>query len=169
MVHSIELLLDVDTESVIRRGWKALSDSGLRSPPPTSRPHVTMIVADGISPDVDDRLSAVLQRLPVPCVIGAPMVFGRSPFILVRSVVPSMELLQLQAEVNRICTTYLEPAAAPNTAVGQWTPHVTLARRVDASQLSRALTIRNTTRDIRGSVVGLRRWDGNKGIEHVIR
>jgi 2'-5' RNA ligase len=169
MVHSIELLLDVDTESVIRRGWKALSDSGLRSPPPTSRPHVTMIVADGISPDVDDRLSAVLHRLPVPCVIGAPMVFGRSPFILVRSVVPSMELLQLQAEVNRICVTYLEPAAAPNTAVGQWSPHVTLARRVDASQLSRALTIRNTTRDIRGSVVGLRRWDGNKRVEHVIR
>ena len=87
---------------------------------------------------------------------------------LVRSVAPSVELLQLQAEVNRICTTYLEPAAAPNTAVGQWTPHVTLARRVDASQLSRALTIRNPTRDIRGSVVGLRRWDGNKRVEHVI-
>ena len=167
MVHSIELLLDVDTESVIRRGWKALSDAGLHSPPPTSRPHVTVIVADGISPDVDDRLSAVLYRLPVLCVIGAPMVFGRSPFILVRSVVPSMELLQIQAEVNRISTTYLEPAAAPNTAVGQWTPHVTLARRVEESQLSRALTIRNTTRDIRGSIVGLRRWDGNKRVEHL--
>jgi hypothetical protein len=96
------------------------------------------------------------------------MVFGRSPFVLVRSVVPSMELLQLQADVNRICVTYLTPAAAPNTAVGQWTPHVTLARRVDASQLSRALTIRSTTRDIRGSVVGLRRWDGNKRVEHLI-
>jgi 2'-5' RNA ligase len=168
MVHSIELLLDVDTESAIRRGWKALSDAGLRSPPQTSRPHVTMIVADGISPDVDDKLSAVLHRLPLPCVIGAPIVFGRSPFILVRSVVPSIELLQLQADVNRICMTYLTPAAAPNTDVGQWTPHITLARRVDASQLSRALTTRNTTRDIRGSVVGLRRWDGNKRVEHVI-
>jgi len=168
MVHSIELLLDVDTESAIRHGWKALSDAGLRSPSLSSRPHVTMIVADGISPDVDDKLAAVLHRLPLPCVIGAPMVFGRSPFVLVRSVVPSMELLQLQADVNRICVTYLTPAAAPNTAVGQWTPHVTLARRVDASQLSRALTIRSTTRDIRGSVVGLRRWDGNKRVEHLI-
>jgi hypothetical protein len=168
MVHSIELLLDVDTESAIRHGWKALSDAGLRSPSQSSRPHVSMIVADGISPDVDDKLRAVLHRVPLPCVIGAPMVFGRSPFILVRSVVPSMELLQLQADVNRICLTYLTPAAAPNTAVGQWTPHVTLARRVDASQLSRALTIRGTTRDIRGSVVGLRRWDGNKRVEHVI-
>jgi 2'-5' RNA ligase len=168
MVHSIELLLDADTESAVRRVWKALSDGGLRSPPPTSRPHVTMIVADGISPDVDDELSAVLHRLPLPCVIGAPIVFGRSPFILVRSVAPSMELLQLQADVYRICLTYLTPAAAPNTAVGQWTPHVTLARRVDASQLPRALTIRSTTRDIRGSVVGLRRWDGSERVEHVI-
>jgi 2'-5' RNA ligase len=168
MVHSIELLLDADTESAVRRVWKALSGAGLRSPPPTSRPHVTMIVADGISPDVDDKLSAVLDRMPLPCVVGAPMVFGRSPFILVRSVAPSVELLQLQADVYRICLTYLTPAAAPNTSVGQWTPHVTVARRVDASQLSRALTIRSTTRDIRGSVVGLRRWDGSKRVEHVI-
>jgi 2'-5' RNA ligase len=168
MVHSIELLLDFDTESAVRRVWSALSEAGLRSPPPTSRPHVTLLVADRISPEVEDKLSLVLHRLPLPCVIGAPMAFGRSPFVLVRAVVPSAELLELQAEVARICLTYLTPGALPNTAVGQWTPHITLARGVDPSQLSRAFSIRKTTRDIRGSAVGLRRWDGNKRVEHLI-
>ncbi|MBV8964564.1 MAG: 2'-5' RNA ligase family protein [Mycobacteriaceae bacterium] len=168
MVHSIELLLDASCEDAIRRGWKALSEAGLRTPPPTSRPHVTMVVAEAILPDVDDQLRCVLQRLPLPCVIGAPMVFGRSPFVLVRAVVPAVELLALHAEVLGICLPHLAPGAAPNTGVGQWAPHVTLARRVDPSQLSRALMIRTTTRDVSGSIVGLRRWDGNKRIEHLI-
>ena len=168
MVHSIELLLDSDTESAIRSVWQTLSDAGLRSPAPTSRPHVTMVVADGISPGVDEQLHPVVEKLTLPCVIGAPMVFGRSPFVLVRVVVPSTHLLELQADVVRVCAPYLTPGAASNTIVGQWTPHVTMARRVDPSQLSRALGIRKVTRDIHGSIVGLRRWDGNKRIEHLI-
>src|SRR5262249_41197726 len=128
----------------------------------------TLVVADRISAEVDEMLGPVGRRFPFPCVIGAPIVFGRTPFVLVRAVVPSAELLELHAEVARICRPYALPDAAPNTAVDQWTPHVTLARRVDPSQLSRALSIRNATREIRGSVVGLRRWDGNKRVEHLI-
>ena len=168
MVHSIELLVDADSEAAIHRAWDALSDAGLRTPPPTSRPHVTLLVADEISPDVDAPLSQVLQRLPLACVIGAPIVFGRSPFVLVRLVVPSTELLELHADTVHICEPYLTPGPAPNTVVGQWTPHTTLARRVEPSQLTRALAIRKTTRDIHGNVVGIRRWDGNKRVEHLI-
>ena len=168
MVHSIELLVDTDTEAAIRRVWGALSKAGLRTPPPTSRPHVTLLVAEAIPADVDVSLSTVLQRLPVPCVIGAPTVFGRSPFILVRLVVPSAELLELHADAVRTCSPYLTPGAVPNTVVGQWTPHTTLARGVEPSQLVTALTIRTTTREIRGNAVGLRRWDGNKRVEHLI-
>lgn len=169
MVHSIELLLDADSEAAVRRVWKELSDAGLRAPGPTSRPHATLVVAESISPDVDEVLSPALRRLPLPCVIGSPMVFGRSPYVLVRAVVPSAELLALHAEVARICVPYATPDAAPNSAVGQWTPHVTLARRVDPAQLSRALSIRKLTRDIRGAVVGLRHWDGGHRVEHLIK
>jgi len=169
MVHSIELLLDSESEAAVRQVWKALSHAGLRAPAPTSRPHATLVVAEAISPDVDEALHPVLERLPLPCVIGAAMVFGRSPFVLVRAVVPSVELLELQAEVARISMPYVAPGAAPNTAAGQWTPHVTLARRVDPSQLPRALSIRNFTREIRGRAVGLRRWQGDKRVEHLIR
>lgn len=169
MVHSVELLLDADTESAVRRVWESLSDAGLRTPAPTSRPHLTLVVAERITPDVDALLTRILALLPLPCVVGAPMLFGRSPLILVRLVVPSTELLSLQAEVLDICEPYLDPGPAPNTVAGQWTPHVTLARRVDPSALPAAMSIRRVTRDIKSSVVGLRRWDGNKRVEHLIR
>ena len=42
-------------------------------------------------------------------------------------------------------------------------------RRVVPPQLSEALSIRSTTRDISGEFVGLRHWDGNKRVEQPIR
>ena len=82
------------------------------------------------------------QRLPIRCVVGAPLLFGRSPFTLVRLVVPTPELLATQAEVHRLSLPHLIPGPADNTLPGRWTPHVTLARRVDATQLARVLTNR---------------------------
>jgi 2'-5' RNA ligase len=168
MVHSVELLLDRHTETAIRQVWENLSDAGLRSPAPTSRPHVTLVVADRISSDVDSALRPVLNRFPFECVAGAPMVLGRSPLILVRQVVPSAELLALHAEVLKICRPFLDPGPAPNTLVGQWTPHVTLARRVGPSQFVSVINKRGVTREITGTAVGLRHWDGNKRVEYVI-
>jgi hypothetical protein len=127
-----------------------------------------MVVAEKIAPEVDEVLSPINARLPFRAMVGAPLVFGRSPLILVRSVVPSAELLSVQAEALQICLPYLTPGAAPNTVVGQWTPHVTLARRVDPAQLPGVLTMRRVSRDIDGSIVGIRRWDGNKRIEYLI-
>ena len=164
----MELLLDPDTESAVRRVWAKLSDLGMRSPGQTSRPHVTMVVAEGISADVDELLRPVTRRMPLGCLIGAPVLFGESSFTLVRLVVASAELLSLQSEAYLTCQPFLTPGPAPNTVPGQWTPHVTLARRVEPAQLGRALSIRRLGRDIKGSFVGLRRWDGNNRIEHVI-
>ncbi len=168
MVHSIELLLDPDTEAATRRLWQSLSEAGLRSPGQTSRPHVTMVVAEEISADVDKLLTPVTRQLPLRCVIGAPMVFGESRFTLVRLVVPTAELLSLQAEVHRVCLPHLTPGPASNTLPGQWTPHLTMARRVDPPQLGRAITIRKLARDVIGRVVGIRRWDGDNRIEYEI-
>ncbi len=168
MVHSVELLFDPNTESAIHSVWQQLSGAGLRSPKATTRPHVTMVVADRISAEVDELLSDLNARFPFRAVVGAPMVFGHSPLILVRLVVPSAELLSIQAEALRICLPHTVGSPGANTLAGQWTPHVTLARRVDPSQLPGVLTMRRVSRDIDGNIVGVRRWDGNKRIEHVI-
>jgi hypothetical protein len=101
-------------------------------------------------------------------VVGAPLLFGRAKVVLARLVVPTSELLALHAEVHRLCLPYVLPAPMPNCLPGQWTAHVTLARRVGGAQLGRALRVAGRPSEIHGSIAGLRRWDGNKRAEYLI-
>jgi hypothetical protein len=83
-------------------------------------------------------------------------------------VVPTTELLQLHAEVHRLCLPHLEPEPMATGLPGNWTGHVTLARRVGPAQLARALRIAGRPSEIRGSFTGLRRWDGKAKAEFPI-
>jgi hypothetical protein len=168
MVHSIELVFDHDTEVTIRRIWDDLAAAGISSQAPASRPHVTLVVADRIAPDVDALLTPVARRLPLRCGVGASVLFGRSNAVLARLVVPTAELLAVHAEVHRISVPYMMPGPMPNSLPGHWTGHVTLARRVGNAKLGRALQVAGRPAEIAGSIAGLRRWDGNKKIEHLI-
>lgn len=148
--------------------WEALSRTGGHSPHTTSRPHVTLVVADTIAAEVDEPLTAVTQRLPMPCRLSAVTLFGSgSRFTLVRLVVPTAPLLSLQAEVHALSRPFLHGPAA-HTAPGGWTPHITLARRVDPAQLPSLVALRALARDVAGSFVGLRHWDGQHRVEHPI-
>jgi 2'-5' RNA ligase len=169
MVHSIELIFDRDTEAAIRRIWEALAAAGIPSQAPASRPHVTLAVAEGITADVDELLSPVSAQLPLGCRIGAPVLFGRASAVFARMVVPTGELLALHARVHQLCGPYVTPAPMPNSLPGQWTAHVTMARRVGGAHLGRALRVAGRPAQIDGSFTGLRRWDGNKKVEHLIR
>jgi hypothetical protein len=100
--------------------------------------------------------------------IGAPVLFGRANVVFARLVVPTTGLLALHAEVHRLCVSHLVPAPMPNSLPGQWTAHVTLARRVGGGQLGRALRIAGRPSQIDGRFAGLRRWDGNQRAEHLI-
>ena len=173
MVHSVELLFDADSDAAVRRIWDDLTDAGVRSlassKSSSNRPHVTLSVAEDMDDAVNDALRAVLRRLPFRCTIGAPMVFGRGPFTLVRLVIPSAELLALQAEVHTVCLPHMSPGPLPHAEPGQWTPHVTLARRVPSDKLADALSLRRMSRDSEATAVALRHWDGNKRVEYPIR
>jgi 2'-5' RNA ligase len=168
MVHSIELVFDRDTETAIRGIWDALATAGIPSQAPASRPHVTLAVAERIAADVDELLSPVGRQLPLGCSVGAPVLFGRANVVFARLVVPTSELLALHAEVHRLCVPHVTPAPMPNSLPGQWTAHVTMARRVGGAQLGRALRIAGRPSQIDGRFAGLRRWDGNKRVEHLI-
>ncbi len=167
-VHSVELVFDPDTETAITATWDRLGAAGGRRPSVGSRPHVTLVVADYLADGVDVALRPVVSRLPLSCRLGAPMLFGHGPFTLVRLVVPSAELLSLQAEVHRLCRPFMPAGPLPNAVPGCWTPHVTLARRVGAAQLADALTVRSISADLAAEAVGLRHWDGENRIEHPI-
>ncbi|HKV18863.1 MAG TPA: 2'-5' RNA ligase family protein [Mycobacterium sp.] len=172
MVHSVELLFDDDTDAAMRRVWDDLTDAGIRSlatsTSPSNRPHVTLTVADRMDDAVDDALRPLLRQLPMPCTIGAPMLFGRGPFVLVRLLIPSGELLALQAAVHEVCLPHMSPGPLPHADPGHWTPHVTMARRVRGERLADALSVPRMSRDRRGTAVALRHWDGNDRVEHPI-
>lgn len=169
MVHSIELVFDHDTEAAIRRIWADLAGAGIPSQAPASRPHVTLAVAESVAVEVDELLRPLSDRLPVVAAIGAPVLFGRANVVFARLVVPTAELLALHAEVHRLCGPHLVPAPMPNSLPGQWTAHVTLARRVGGGQLGRALRIAGRPSQIDGRFAALRRWDGGKKLEFLIR
>lgn len=168
MVHSVELVFDPDTETAIRHIWDGLAEAGIPSQAPASRPHVTLTVAERMAPAVDVLLASLVERFPLPCVVGAPLLFGRSAVILTRLVVPTAELLAVHAEVYRLCLPHLEPGPMANSLPGHWTGHVTLARRIGPAQLARALRIAGRPPVISGSFIGLRRWDGDAKTEYPI-
>jgi hypothetical protein len=172
MVHSVELLFDPDTDAAVRRIWDGLSAAGIRSQSanrsPSNRPHVTLTVAEDMADGVDEALRPLLQMLPFDGLIGAPILFGAHALILVRLLVPSAPLLDLHREVDRVCRPHIPGLALPHTAPGQWTPHVTLARRVPPEHLPAAVAVPGFGGDIRCRIVGLRHWDGNNRVEYPI-
>jgi 2'-5' RNA ligase len=168
MVHSIELLFDADTEATLRGVWDDLSAADLPSRVPAGRPHVTLAVAERIDPGVDALLQPVAQRLPLHCAVGAPVLFGQSHAVLARLIVPSAALLALHAEVYRICETYLRPGPLPHCLPDEWTPHVTLARRVEGAQLGDVLRVAAQPSELFGTLAGVRRWDGTARVEYPI-
>lgn len=165
MVHSIELVFDTGTEAAIRRIWDELVAAGVPSQAPASRPHVTLTVAERIDPGVDELLAGVCRRLPLDCVVGAPVLFGP---VLARLMVPTVDLLAVHAEVHALCSSLLVPGPKPNSLPGRWTAHVTVARRVGGAQLGRALRIAGRPREITACFAGLRRWEGNTRTEFAI-
>lgn len=168
MAHSVELLLDAEGDQEIRGIWDALAEAGVHSQAahraPSNRPHVTMTVSAAISGAADAELAAVASGLPLPCRIGAPILFGRGPFTLARLVVPSAELVGLHARVYRICLPHMPSGAFAHAAPGHWTPHVTLARRLDGALLERAMPL--VGKEMDGTFAGLRRWDGDAKHEY---
>jgi len=168
MVHSIELVFDPDTEALVRHIWDALRENGIPSQAPASRPHATLTVAERIDPDVDGLLAALADRFPFPCRIGAPLFFGRAKVVLARLVVPTTALLNVHAEVHRLCLPHLHPRPLDNALPDEWTPHMTMARRVIPAQMGRAVRIAGKPSEITGSAIGLRRWDGNAKREYPI-
>jgi len=168
MVHSVELVLDTNTEEAVRHLWDGLREAGIPSQAPASRPHVTLTVAERIGAEVDAVLMTLDDRFPLPCMIGAPLVFGRGQLILTRLIVPTAGLIDVHADVHRLCLPHQHPGPMANSAPGRWTGHVTFARRVTPARLGRALRIAGKPTEIPGAFTGLRRWDGNAKRETVL-
>ncbi|MFJ6651948.1 2'-5' RNA ligase family protein [Microbacterium sp. NPDC091313] len=146
---------DAATEAAVRAEWDALAAAGLssagRHTGASNRPHVTLLVRTSLA--AFD--AAPLVARPVPLVLGAPVLFGAGDRrVLARSVVPSPELFALHADLHAAAGAGDD---LPHTAPGEWTPHVTLGRRMRVADLERALGLLGD--EVHGSAATLRRWD----------
>ncbi|NKY52920.1 2'-5' RNA ligase family protein [Nocardia vermiculata] len=165
MVQSVELILDEAAEAEVRRQWRSLANAGIHSPAPDHRPHITAAVAREVWPRLDRPLAA-LSLPPLPVRLGGLLVFGARRLVLVRLVVPTAELLALQRDVAEVVAGC--PGIPATTRPGAWTPHVTLARRLQPGQIETAIDAVAADRDSAATVVGIRRWDGDRRTERLI-
>lgn len=163
MVQSVEVLLDAHLEALVRREWEALVDAGvsreLRRGGDPAVPHITVGVAASIDAEVEAALREMDHRVGLELRLGGLLLLGGRSSVLVRVVVPSVPLLDLQATVWNALQGC--PGMPDTMAPGRWTPHVTLARRVGSSDLQKAVDLLGGRTSAEGSVAGMRRWDGD--------
>ncbi|MGV9672338.1 2'-5' RNA ligase family protein [Gordonia sp. NPDC003504] len=181
MAHSVEFLLDDTSDQRIRHQWAALADAGLPNQASirssTNRPHVTAIAAGHIASGIDAALSTVAMRLPFPASLGGIVVFGDGHRrVVARLVVPTTELLSMHSAIVRLGSEHAtsdghESGLFDHCRPGHWTPHVTLARRVEVEAIPDVLRVLGTVAappDAPTTITALRRWDPDTVSEHIV-
>lgn len=158
-MHTVELTFDPDTDAAVRAGWQRLAAAGLpsqaRHSHASNRPHVTLATVDAL-PGAP-ALVAALAVLPLPVRLGPLLCFGGRTRVLAWAVVPDAALLDLHAAIWRALTGAGRPD--PPHAPGRWTPHVTLARRLDAPALAAAVAVLDGPADVTGALTAARSYD----------
>ena len=160
-MFSLELIPDAATDAAVRAEWDRLVAADLpsagRHSGPSNRPYVTLAVRDHMDAGALQPLAAMM---PVPLELGGVLVFGRGDrFVLSRAVVMTRQLLDLHraaaSAVGGGNGTYA------NTEPDRWSPHITLARRLDANALRRALGVLELS-PVSGAAQALRVWDATE-------
>ncbi|GGC69973.1 hypothetical protein GCM10011410_23520 [Hoyosella rhizosphaerae] len=164
-MQSVELLLNAEMDAHIRSQWESLAEAGFHALRPHHRPHVTVGVAQEIPPQIDRAITPLFWTLPFPLRLGGLVLFGEKRIVIARAVTMSRELLNCH---QRLFTVMRECPGQPlHMEPGKWTPHVTLAKRIPAAEVGRAVEILATREDFTGAVVAARRWDGQRKIETI--
>ncbi len=168
-VRHVDLVLDPAADAAVREVWHRLDEAGLPSLAhhrnPSNRPHTTLTMSRAwLDDDGVARLVRALGVLPLSCHLGAPVVFGGGPFVLALAVVPSQALIALHRSAAELLTpahAHLEP--------GAWTPHVTLANRLSATQVGAALEVLVGC-PLPGTVAfeAARHWDSQERLDEVL-
>lgn len=140
-MHHVDLVLDPAADAAVRTVWGVLDDVGLPSlahhRSPSNRPHTTLALSRSWpGPEGREAVVRALGALPMTARLGAPVVFGRGPFVLALGVVPTQGLIALHRSLAGVL-----PPARVHLEPGAWTPHVTVANRLEVSQVGPALSV----------------------------
>jgi len=167
VAQSVELTLDAAAEAALVAQWDRLAAAGLarpRRPQPHGQhlPHVTLYAADAIPEAAESALPKIMAGVELTVRIGAVMIFGprNGRCILVRQVLASMGLLELQQRVALACGADPEGQFGP----GRWSPHITLARHVPSDHVGKAVSALGSRGELDATITRCRRWDGQRRI-----
>ncbi|UIJ35467.1 2'-5' RNA ligase family protein [Allobranchiibius sp. GilTou73] len=154
---SLDLSLDPASDEAVRAGWQALEQQEIpsegRRTSPTHRPHLTLLAAPTVPPDLLERAARDLRPLlPARLTARATVVFGRGPFVVAHLVVPDPVLRAAVADLR-------------GDEGDLWIPHLTLSRKVPAGRLTDALRAAEGARPIVVVAQQLRHWDA---IRHIV-
>lgn len=157
-LHAFELLPDEEGRDAVLRDWQALRDAGLPSQLDhkgmTNTPHVTVLTAETLHDDNDERAVRHLAPvLPVSARASGLALLGGSRVSVVR-------LLDVPDELT--CAVLALRTAVPHRQHPGWLPHVTLARRVPRAEVPTVLRVLGHD-DVTLRLVELRRWDPDAG------
>jgi len=134
-MRTVELLGDDGLDRAVRAAWRRLDQVGLpslaRHQHPTNRPHLTLASAGQLPPGAAAALADALRALPVQVRLDRLLFFGGRAGVLAWAVDGGGALRELQAQV----WSALDGADRnPQHEPGTWTPHITLARRLQPDQ-----------------------------------
>ncbi|NPD03833.1 hypothetical protein HN031_03925 [Nocardioides sp. zg-1308] len=158
-LHALELLPDDAGHDVVRRDWQALRDAGLPSQldhrGATNSPHVTVVAAPVLrAEDQQEAYDLLGPLLPTGARAAGIALLGGRRVTLVRLVEVPDTVVRAVLELRARVADVQHPG---------WLPHVTLARRMDRSDVSRALEVLGHD-DVVITLTTLRRWDPDAGI-----
>lgn len=167
-MFSVEVVPDPATEAAVIEDWSRLTAAGLpsagRNPSPSNRPHVTVAVRETVDPSA---LTGIADLLPVPLELGGVLLFVHAGGVVVtRQVIVTAQLLELHHAVAEAVGPP-EPRYA-TSAPGRWSPHVTLARRVDPDVLPAVLGAIDA-RPLPGRALSLRVWNAQEKVVTTLR
>ncbi|WP_150116498.1 2'-5' RNA ligase family protein [Williamsia herbipolensis] len=158
MAHSIELLLDPDSDAAVRRMWAALLSDDLPSQGAhrsnSNRPHITLIAAARIDAGVDAVVGELADRFPLTVDVGATVVFRGRRATVARLVVANRELLALHRDLHHLAAPFVDGDVVDHCTritghrISRWHGGFPTTSSADASRSP-------TTR------VRARRWDGD--------
>ena len=133
---ALELSFDAASEAAVVAQWEALRAAGLPSQAEhrsmTNAPHLTLVAAQELAPELADVATAAIP-LPSTLLVRGLVLFGARARVTVAHLVePDSTLASAAAGLRERVPGLRHPV---------WTPHVTLARRVPRTRLAELLEV----------------------------
>jgi len=143
MPFAVEMYMDAEAEAKVRRIWKFLAESGIKSAMLKAgyRPHVSLGVCEELNVyGLAKELSSFAEiTSPFEMTLSSIGLFHSSESVIFLGVTPTQKLLDVSGAFHRFFGKYAKAQRAYH--VGSWVPHCTLAFGLPNDIASQAIEI----------------------------